>query len=283
VNGRVALGLSMMAALAGAGCAFGDGDPFGELEATLHAGYELLPERDRGDDWQKLDNDFEARITGIELEVITIDLQDTGGAAITGGFDPASPPPGYSLCHNGHCHRDDGALVPYEDIAADGGSAASTVAALPVGPLDLLARVSRTLECAESCQLARGHIGRARLFARQLDAQGEVRDGRATPRFTGVLPWTLSKPLGVTDEDRTGLLDAPLDLPIDREEPPLVVIELRLRVTAKLLDGIAFDEVAMELGATDPLDLAAHDETSARVGGNFAESELTAVATRNDE
>ncbi|MEC9465765.1 MAG: hypothetical protein VX834_08280 [Myxococcota bacterium] len=46
---------------------------------------------------------------GLSVEVVT----DSAGAEV---FDPINPPPGYSLCHNGHCHHDSGELVDYEDI-----------------------------------------------------------------------------------------------------------------------------------------------------------------------
>ena len=32
---------------------------------------------------------------------------------------PGKPPPGYTLCHNGHCHHPSGRLVPYAEIEAE--------------------------------------------------------------------------------------------------------------------------------------------------------------------
>ena len=54
-------------------------------------------------------NELSVTGLGLSIEVVT----DSAGAEV---FDPTNPPPGYSLCHNGHCHHDSGELVDYEDI-----------------------------------------------------------------------------------------------------------------------------------------------------------------------
>jgi hypothetical protein len=244
-------GFALAAALGCTGCAFGDGEPFGELEATLDARYQLLPERDAGDGWQKLDNDFEVKVEALELGVNTIELEDLGVAA-EGGEDEAPAAP-------------------------------SIVATLPVGDLDLVGGASVTLACVDSCQLPRSHLGRARLSAQRIEATGEVRDGRATPRLTGDVPFIVSAPLGVTDPDRTGLLEVELDVPVDRDESPLVHLDLVLRVDAELFDSIAFDQASKDLGGAQPLDLSAHEASLARLVSNFAETDLTATVTRRDD
>ena len=54
---------------------------------------------------------------GLEIETLTVEFAAVSAVQTTSagaGFDPAQPPEGYSLCHNGHCHSADGRLVAYE-------------------------------------------------------------------------------------------------------------------------------------------------------------------------
>lgn len=139
--------------LAGAaGCTFSEGDPFATLgDATLDA--RLVEARGRavGDGWQKLSTDYEVRFDSFALDTSKLALQRTVAGSGGGGggtFDPTNPPPRYSNCHNGHCHRDDGALVDYEDIQAElsGGGSGPTVVSVfsfPGDPLDLLTGTRR--------------------------------------------------------------------------------------------------------------------------------------------
>ncbi|MFP2932804.1 hypothetical protein ACLESO_48200, partial [Pyxidicoccus sp. 3LG] len=130
------------------GCALEAGEGFAVLEPTVSAAYAPVPSREAGNGFQQLASDFQVRVDAATLGTSHVELLSAGSSGGGGGgggtFDPANPPPGYSLCHGGHCHRDDGALVDYEDIQAEldggGGSGATTVAALHVdAELDLLA------------------------------------------------------------------------------------------------------------------------------------------------
>ncbi len=51
-----------------------------------------------------------------DIDTITYRL---ASESLLSAFDPQNPPPQYSLCHNGHCHHDDGHLVDYEDIVLE--------------------------------------------------------------------------------------------------------------------------------------------------------------------
>src|SRR5688572_29228398 len=125
---RTSLGLCLLTL---SSCAVGSGEGFATLEPTARVGYTLLPAREAGGGFQKLDTDYQAAVTAAHLDASDIALQAAGsGGAAGGSFDPGNPPPGYGLCHGGHCHRDDGALVAYEDIAAElagGGAGPQTV------------------------------------------------------------------------------------------------------------------------------------------------------------
>jgi len=267
------------------GCALSAGDSFAEVSATLEARLAPAPDRDLGGGWQRLNTDFAVRFARAELTLERVELQDLGAGGESLGFDPASPPPGYGLCHNGHCHRDDGVLVSYEDIAAElaggGASAARTLVALPVGPTDLLAPAPRALPCDPSCGLPRAHLGRARLTPARLVLEGAARDEREPARFPGEVPFTLDLLLLA---DGTGVLhlDVPLDAPADRDAPPGIDLALTLTTTARLLDGVPLDALGAAAGLID-LDAPAGEAARNEIRLNLAESELSAEVTRHDD
>lgn len=100
---RSILGLSAMLALAS--CTFSPGEPWGWVDAELT----VYPVASSGD--------VEIDTQSIELRAIDVRAPAASTEAVN-EFDPANPPPGYSLCHGGHCHADDGSLVDYEEIEA---------------------------------------------------------------------------------------------------------------------------------------------------------------------
>ncbi len=229
----------------GTGCAFDAGTPFGTVTATLSGAYELRDDRDRGDGFQKLTSELEVRLSALVLVADAVELVDLWGVdAVT--FDPSNPPPGYGLCHNGHCHRDDGALVDYEDIAAElGGATGSSTTRLTLlaGELDVLTGAVLTLACVDACTLGRGHVGRVRLGVSELSLEGEVRDGLATPRFDGVLP--LAATVSLAAEGAGGVLEAAVDLPLDDDHEPQITVALTLTASAALLDDAIGDDGAL--------------------------------------
>jgi hypothetical protein len=200
-----------------AGCVWGDGGPMGAVTVAVEARWEELPER--GGTWQRLVSDFEVQVTSASAALGSLGLINTGSAALN--FDPAEPPPGYSLCHGGHCHADDGRLVPYEEIAAElaGGGAPAPVLTFEVGPLELIPGGAATLDCDGPCDAPLAEIGRVDLAVAGLDIAGVVRDTLATPRITGEVPWTLHLERGADAAPISGRVD----LPIDRGHDPAVV------------------------------------------------------------
>jgi hypothetical protein len=125
VTARAALtGLALLSA----GCTFEPGKGYATLEsASFSLAFEPGAARDLGDDTVLTDRGFAVKVTELTLELGELTLSELG---TSGGsdqsFDPANPPAGYSLCHGGHCHADDGRLVAYADIEAElaGGAAA---------------------------------------------------------------------------------------------------------------------------------------------------------------
>jgi hypothetical protein len=238
------------------GCAWSDGEGFATVEPSASARYERLADRQQPEGWEQLSSSFQIQLTRAQLTVPRIELQ--GGAQAGGGggsFDPANPPPGYTLCHNGHCDREDGALVPYDEVAAElagGGSAPRTLVSLPLGTVDLLQAAQPVVPaCEPSCDLPRTELQRARWTLGALRLEGRVRDGLAAARLPGAPTFLLA----LEGED-SGLaaLSTALDLPSDRTEPPRISMALELALSARLFDGIDWSSAKVQ---GDHIDLQA--------------------------
>lgn len=288
--------LAVVVALAGCGCTFSPGDWFANLEPTFEGRYVLRPDRNvtgdvpgepSGDGWQKLNTLYEIKVTRAVLTVREVELHELDTAAQPGTFDPSRPPPGYSLCHNGHCHRDDGALVPYDVIAAElAGSGASqprVVATLPVGEEDLLSPARRRLSCEPRCGLPLANVQRARATVTAVAWEGVVRDRRVPARLEGELPWRWDTALG-TDAGQAPtpvLLDCALDLPADRAHPPNVSLDLSLQVGARLFDDLDWSTLERGEGVID-FGVEANAVGRDRVHESFAETEIDALIKRRN-
>lgn len=96
--------LLVAAAIAVTGCSFEPGEPWGYIDARLTA--------DR----------FEVETDDVEVTDATVafgqmELRGPGdGTDGVDDFDPSDPPPGFTLCHQGHCHHEDGDIYTYEEI-----------------------------------------------------------------------------------------------------------------------------------------------------------------------
>lgn len=257
-----------------AGCVAGPGEPFAVVSARVRAALDRPSGRDAGDGFQKLSNDYQVKFTTLRLDVRALELVDLGSGA-TLAFDPSNPPEGYGLCHNGHCHRDDGALVDYAVISAEvsGGGGPSVVASFPLTALDVLAGEERSLDCGDACELRPGTVGQARLQLRGLSAEGLVRDGR-TPARIPELPFRLEAALPQGSE-----LSTATAIEVSRHESPRVSVGLDVGLGPRLLDGVPFDELpAYPL----PLDAwpASIPAVQDRVRVNLAETALTVTVER---
>jgi len=237
------LALLALGGLALSACAFADGDPWGRLELIVEARLEAPADRVE-DGALKTARDY---LVTLELADLTVEhvviAQRAAGAAAS--FDPADPPEGYSLCHNGHCHADDGRLVAYEDIAAElagqgaGAGPSVTVEAadtisLPTAPATLGAPVPVPLEdCPGDCAFGRGDLDSVAVAVTELHLTGVVHDrlqgdaarltadGRA---FDVVLP--------------SAVVTASLGGAFDKGEPVGMRLGVTLSVPAALFDGV---------------------------------------------
>ena len=268
----------LLCALLG-GCALGPGGPFATLEPTFEAVLVAPEDRALPGGWQQLNTNYQARFTVARVDFVRLELLSAAGAG--GAFDPANPPPGYSLCHGGHCHRDDGALIPYEDIAAElgGGGGARTVARMPVGTRDLLAGGQAPLGCANTCDLPSGDIARMRLGIARVRLEGFVRDSLSAPRLSGEVPFLLDVALSPQGGEPLpgATIDAALELPVDRKALPRIGLDVAFRPTGALLDGVDWAAVPATSGV---LDLSA-DPRSLRVLQNLERSPFGATVSRS--
>jgi len=113
---------SVIAAMGLVNCSFTKGSPWGEVEGQ--AGAQSIESMDSLPSEVSLDR--AAMNARLFLESVSTSSGESGGS-----FDPSNPPEGYTLCHNGHCHSDEGELVSYEDVRAElnasGGTSTTTL------------------------------------------------------------------------------------------------------------------------------------------------------------
>jgi hypothetical protein len=242
------------------GCTFEPGTHFATVSATLQASFVMLPDRALADGWQRLASDYEIRIQRAAVELGDVRLFQAGGAAL--GFDPARPPPGYTLCHGGHCHSVDGRLVPYDEITAaltGGGGPRAVLTLAGAGTVDLLAATERPLACEPDCHLPAGKVTRARAIIGGLVIEGQVRDGRSPSRLPAEAPfrWATAAMTAPLTE-----VAGPLDLPVDNRHPPEVSLRLSLTLTGRLFDDVNFAGLPASPDGT--VDLAATGAEPAR-------------------
>lgn len=226
--------LALLAALAG--CAFEDGQPWGEARIAIDAVFEVPAERLDGAAI-RTNNDYLVQVESAELstDAVFVRFAAAGGTA---SFDPADPPEGYSLCHNGHCHHDDGRLVDYADIEIEisgGGASVSTLVRQPIALTPNAAPVPLALDAcgAEPCELPRGDLSSVEVQIRSARVAVEVRDRRTGDAAR------LDGPRAVTiDIDEAFVVQAPLAGTVGRGEPVSRRIEGRLRLDASAFDNL---------------------------------------------
>lgn len=159
-------------------CAFEDGEGFATIEsASLTVSFD--PGSRRQPDGGLLVRDgYALTLESFEIELAGLVLAEarTSGGGV---FDPASPPAGYTLCHGGHCHHEDGRLVSYADVQAElaggGTTFADLVAMNTPGPIAL--GEPRSIELAAfdpSPFLPESTIARARLRLASLVVRGAL-------------------------------------------------------------------------------------------------------------
>jgi len=189
-----------------AGCTFADGEPWGTVEGRMQSrGLEqtgAVPE--------EIEIDRAELAAEVVLESVTSQAQGSGGS-----FDPSNPPPGYTLCHNGHCHSEEGELVAYEEVRAEmNASGGTSTETLGTWTTSLEVTEGGTVELPGISIDEETSVDRLSLEATNLVIEGTYRDGQTE------IP--LEARLGSFE---LGRLEG-LDVGVGPESPPRQTIEL---------------------------------------------------------
>jgi hypothetical protein len=227
------------------GCTFEDGEPWGSADLALTARFEVPESRRTADGALKTANDYAIEDLRLELGLAAFSLAVTEDADAPAGFDPADPPEGFTLCHNGHCHGPGGKLFSYGEVAAAAGGAGTSGSSGVTADVDAPEGVR--LETTPTdvplvgcpCDLGRGRVTAASLALTGLRVRGTVRDLRPESRLSGAsVSVDLTVPLDLA-------LNAPLSVRVDRGEPVDVAVEAALTVTPHVLDALDFAQSAV--------------------------------------
>ena len=246
------------------GCAWGEGTGFATLEETRIT---AQIEREEGSPTDQFTTDGGAvvQLESAELYLEDVLLEQENADPDAAHFDPAHPPEGYSLCHAGHCHSDDGRLVPYEEIEqeqATGGTAYATVVSIPVhSRIDLLGGGTlRVREASPSRELPRAELQRLTVHAGSLHVRGSVRMLEGGERLPLVVDLEAHTPMQVA-----------VHAHVDRDTPAGVRAAVAVLVPGTLFDGVDFARLAEAGSVTLSDPESPHAEPLLRA---LAESEL---------
>lgn len=202
----------------------------------------------------------------LELGLGALELLELEGADnVT--FDPANPPPGYTLCHADHCHRDDGALISYAEIRAELAGGDATFTPLLRFGLDAAADLRAPATVSLGAPAPSADLGMVTITQVALSLGDFVLEGT-------IAPWSGpgdAPPAGRPDARplRVALalasaLTRDLGLEVGRDSPPVQRVEAVVSVDGTFLDGLGVDDLP-ESGALaldqvdDPRVLAVRD------------------------
>jgi hypothetical protein len=125
---------------------------------------------------------------------------------------------------------------------------------MPLGARELLAGGQEPLACALGCDLtSAGKIARMRLGTSRVRLEGLVRDSLPQPRIAGEVPFRLDVVLSPPGGEPLpgAVIDAPLELPIDRKALPLIRLDVAFRPSGALLDRVEWERVPAPGGVLD--------------------------------
>jgi hypothetical protein len=280
---------SIVVALALSGCGFSPGSYWAQLHTDLEATFAPRPSRLDAEDRLLTPSSYALRIDDLRLAFDALVVRLATSGAETATFDPADPPPGYSLCHNGHCHADDGRLVDYETIAAElavGGAGGTSLTQIfdgdPVPLGDMPVRLTPAA-CPGDCALDRGPLWLtvAELSTAELTFAARVFDQRAGDARRLPSEWIDvygTVPLPVT---YTAAIDYHGE--VERHRRPAVNLSLTFDLAAELFDEVDFGGLATASPPVGPLDVTgAPGVSEALAAGAAIGFTLTGTVTRSD-
>jgi len=259
---------TVLVLLAASGCTFDDGEPWGEAHTSLAVRFDVPESRRTPDGALRTANDYALTISALDLSLGSLSLAFTEDADAPAGFDPAAPPEGFTLCHNGHCHGPGGKLFSYAEVAAVGGGGGGAGAEAIVADVDAPDGIPLTSETRDvplsdcPCDVPRGRLTGVAVAVTGLRVRATVRDLRAMPRLASP---EVAVDLFIPLETK---LQAPLSARVDRGEPVTISVDALLTVTPNILDALDFaqpivsaevaDATGERLRATSTLNLELH-------------------------
>ncbi len=260
---------SLGSAILLAACATGPGSGWGEITGEISTGFEPPAERLTDDGRLKTDNSYRIRIDTLEVELGDVQLLASEGAVAAADdveFDPADPPPGYSNCHAGHCHAEDGSLPTYEEIRQRLSGADSvterTLVTLPTPELKIGSRQVVSVDeshCEPSCLIDdMVTIDTAALPVGHLHLTGVVESIVDSENFPEAVGFEVEVHIDTS-------LRETLALSFDPDSLPVAELGGHFSLTPRLLDGI--DWPTAMTGAT------LSEEALEQIRENFLESE----------
>jgi hypothetical protein len=244
------------------GCAFGDGRPWAVLDPHLDARFAPSSLRIDDDGLFKTADSWLVELDDVSVTFAELSVKQasTAGAALS--FDPADPPEGYTVCHNGHCDAVDGRQVPYAVVEAElqGGGADAPATVLDLHAALPLTETATSVEvpCDDDvCQLARGPVVAAELVLEEVHLSGTAFDALPSARVGDAgVPFDVH----LTD---IPALSAALDAEAERFQPLRFRLDASFGLAETLLDPVHFDR-------EEPFD----DETREKIGALVAGQSL---------
>jgi hypothetical protein len=234
-------------------CTYTQGKGWATISASLDASYTLLEERALEENWQKLSSEYAISIERAMVFLETIEVLASSSGETSTIFNPANPPQGYTLCHGGHCHTEDGRLVDYEDIIADLSNSSdaqtTSIVSFPINrDIDLLQTYTDHLICDPSCEIGLNEITEVHLVFSGISIEGMVRDELSDPRITGEIPWQLHINFSDNPDSLSDIPDSfqkSISLSITRDGPSNVSLTTSLLFTAKPFDSVSWSTLDM--------------------------------------
>ena len=191
----------------------------------------------------------------IAFETLTVDFAEvtlTSSSAKQLSFDPANPPPGYSLCHQGHCHDEDNKLIPYEQVSLElNQGSASSVMAQTVREevaIDTAAPASRhdivLGACSDEqglCEIGPENLTQAGIQIRGIEVKAQISrtDDDTERTLYAVVPLNVS-------------LEIPLSIPLNSDGPDEVGLRLETTIHPTVWDELEFFDWVLSDGSIDP-------------------------------
>jgi hypothetical protein len=264
------------------GCALDPGQPWGRLSLTASARFAPSASRLTASGALKTVHNEAIKLADVRLRVASVSATVAGDATDI-SFDPASPPAGYSLCHNGHCHRDDGTLPTYDEIKVElagtaGGGTTVTWAAS--GEWLTLGKEPVTVvlgACDPGCDVPRGKLvaWRAKLTGMAFAGAAEDLSGGQAKPIGGTVTWQSEAVVGFSRS---------ADVHFDREHAPGVDAHVMIDLPESLLDGVVFgDAIASVPAVSGVVDLSAVATVTQAVHEKLSEEAALQVSVDRTE